>query len=42
VLVSKYVNQSSEQVSKKWGEPVREWEGKRKISPSKEQNLPKQ
>lgn len=29
VLVSKYVNQSSKQISKKWGEPVEAWKGKR-------------
>jgi NTP pyrophosphatase (non-canonical NTP hydrolase) len=27
ILISKYVNQSSEQVSKKWGEPVDAWKG---------------
>ncbi len=30
VLVSKYVNQGSKQISKKWGEPVEAWKGKRK------------
>ncbi|MGB9693403.1 MAG: MazG nucleotide pyrophosphohydrolase domain-containing protein [Fervidobacterium sp.] len=27
ILISKYVNQSSEQVSRKWGEPVDTWKG---------------
>ena len=26
-LLSKYVEQSKEQISKKWGEPVEEWKG---------------
>ncbi|MEM2889639.1 MAG: MazG nucleotide pyrophosphohydrolase domain-containing protein [Candidatus Bathyarchaeia archaeon] len=29
ILVSKYVNQDSKQISKKWGEPVEAWKGKR-------------
>ncbi|MEM2507309.1 MAG: MazG nucleotide pyrophosphohydrolase domain-containing protein [Nitrososphaeria archaeon] len=29
VLLSKYVDQSSEQVSSKWGEPVEEWKGEK-------------
>lgn len=29
VLVSKYVNQGSEQISRKWGEPVEAWKGKK-------------
>lgn len=28
VLISKYVNQKSEYVSKKWGEPVDKWKGR--------------
>lgn len=28
VLISKYVNKSCEQVSRKWGEPVEGWKGK--------------
>ena len=31
VLASKYINQSSEQVAKKWGEPVEEWKEKREL-----------
>lgn len=26
-IISKYVRQSKEQISKKWGEPVKEWKG---------------
>lgn len=28
VMVSKYVNQKSNHVSRKWGEPVEDWKGK--------------